>query len=250
MANWLEMISDNAIPNEAVMVAPNGEKITMGQVREGWLAQRGDYERKSREIKEAQKELANVYTILNEEKLAFEKRESELRTREAQLSTLQDAGQGGSKAASALEQRIAQLEQGLNKANATNMEFADIWLDEKWNSVHAKFKEDLPDGVSRNDVLKFALQQGIKDRAGRVDLEAAASRIAEPKRRERDLKEAEERGAKRAREEMLLGSLGSPNSFQTREAPDAKVSRFSNLDDAFAAAAKDATMFFGNGNIQ
>lgn len=255
---WLDMIQDGTIPDAAEVTAPNGEKISMGQVREGFVAKQRELAYREQELNKSRTELANVYSLLENEKVLIEAGKEEIRKAQATAKTDEDETRGGLldpafRRLEAHEKKVDELEKALKGLHKTNVEMADIYLDDVWDRAITKFRGEVPDGITRNDVLKYAMDHSIKDRRGLPDVEGVLAKIAEPKRIERMVKEAEERGAARRDQEMLMRSLGRPTGFQPtgegKVAPGGS-NKFSSLDEAFEAASKDAEVFFPNSQVQ
>lgn len=258
--DWMTMISDPNIPDAAEVTAPNGDKISMGRVREGFLARQRELEYREQQLNQSRTELANVYSMLENEKVLVEAGKEEIRNARETLKTVsrdEDESRGGLldpafKRLEAHEKKVAELEANLKGLHKTNVEMADIYLDDIWERAIKNYKGEVPDGITRNDVLKYAMDHSIKDRRGLPDIDGVLSKIAEPKRIEKMVKEAEDRGAARRDQELLMKSLGSPTGFQSRDSGTVSGvgKKFGDLDEAFDAAAKDASVFFPNGQVQ
>lgn len=251
MADILAMLGDSKTYSDSIEItAPNGEKALLGDVRKAWtereatLARKaGEVETKAKSIKEAQAELANVYSALQSEREALAAREAVVATKATAGPSFEENFVEASKSRiEKLEALVKTMNDNVEKVGKNQLQMADAYLNKSWDETAARLSREVPEGVTinREQLLKVAFDEGYKDKYGMPDLDKAFDKVVAPVRSEISVKEAEKRGYQRAKDEEVMRSL-SPTPFRQSIVGDrtAPKTEFKNMDESFDAAAKD-----------
>ncbi len=130
--------------------------------------------------------------------------------------------------------QIAQLAQAYQQMIAS---YAQREVDRALTSI-----KDIPEGLTKEQILRGAIENKLVDRWGLPDVEASFSRLTESQRTEKMKKEAEEAGYKKAMNEAGMGHIGRPSPVPVGGEPAPKP-KFKDFTEAFNAARQDASLF-------
>jgi hypothetical protein len=247
---WLEVINNPQIPNSQTFRIGN-EELTLGQIREAHVAREREISAREAGVLKSQREVADVFGLFNQEKVMLEAEKEDIRR---QRQALEDVAKLNSvsnpdetddltkviRRLDAAEKKIEQRE-AENKKLATDFtEGAVVLMNALWDRDIDKYGKEIPEGVSKNDLVKMALDRGYVDPKTKIpNVGKAIEALLEPKRREAELKEAEERGAMKERERQAISSVGPSTSGFRLEDVNKGAKKFANLDEAVHAAASD-----------
>lgn len=160
-----------------------------------------------------------------------------------------------SKTIAAYDQKLAdlnkKLDDGFGKVSNTLNEVGSTYLQERYekdyDAILAKEDAARPKDLSLESLYKYANDNGIKKRNGIIDLNRAYDQLTQPARMKLEVEKAREQGRAEALKERDLKNMmpqptqgltipGLDNIIHGKAAPK-------NLDEAFAAASNDPSMF-------
>jgi chromosome segregation ATPase len=258
---YFEMINDKSIPDTAVLTAPNGKTILMGEAREGYFSRERELDKREAEVTKSRGQLADVYDKFMQERSTLDAAAEDLaRQRESLAAAVARTGEEGDVSGnvnnliSPAMKRIDELERKLNERAAKvdklekDMTSAiSANLEERWDRDMESFGDEIPEGISRNDLVKHALAKHLSDKYGIPSVRQAAEDVLAPSRVEKKIVAAREEGARLAREEIALRGLGGPAGFQSVGIPgsETKTRKFGSIAEGIEAAAKDASIWMG-----
>lgn len=259
---YFELINDKSIPDAAMVTAPNGAKISMGEFREGYWARERELEKREKQIGESRNQLASVYDKMMQERSVLDAAAEDLsRQRESLAIAVSRAGEedgGGSerpnnlispamKRLDELERKLEERTKKVDKLEKDLTTAISANLEERWDKEVAEFGTEIPEGISRNDLVKHAMAKHLTDRHGIPSVKMAAEDVLQPSRMEKKIAAAREEGARMAKEEIALRGLGGPAGFQTIGAPGeaGEARKFGSIAEGIEAAAKDASIWMG-----
>ncbi len=243
--NWKEALADKAkYPDSTVFNGPDGP-ATFGEIRAGYIERErqldlraGEQAANARAIDAARTELADVYK-------EFQKRSEELAAREAvaaaapaQNRQYEDAYLDPVKEeVAALKAQLAESKKNVELVLANQKDMATRYMTLDWDHAMKEIGSDLPDGVDEKMLLKFAVDNNIKDRAGLPDIRKAFNVVTEPARRKKEIEDAEERGRRKERESILAGKLGRPATMRIPPKGKGAAKQFDSMDEAITEGA-------------
>jgi hypothetical protein len=244
--DWGKVLADKAAyPDTMEITAPDGSKVPLGDVREGVLARErlldqraGEQAANARAIDAARQELATVYTALQAEKEDVAARAATLAATTTQGKKYDDEYLGPHlERVSALETALKDTQTQLKTALSNQMDMASRYMTKDWETAMKEIGKNLPEGVDEKYLLKYAVDNGIKDRAGLPDIRRAYETVTEPARRKKEIEDAEERGRQKERESRLAGKLGKPATMRIPPRGKATGKEFADMDEAIAEGA-------------
>lgn len=244
MPSYFEMLSNKATyPDGMELNLPNGEKTTFGEARGVLAARQSELDKQARALNVGKQELATVYAVLDSERLDLERKMGEFEAARASIrentgDPEADLPPALAKRFSALESAFLDVKESIKKIKENEMGMAKTYMDDKWNREMEK--AGVPEGTTREELLRLAVQEHLNDANGLPDLSKAVQRLNEPKVREKEIKEAEERGRQAAMKEMTMASLGRTEAFPTMRGPaDEKPKKYKTISEAVEAAGQD-----------
>lgn len=137
-----------------------------------------------------------------------------------------------------LEAKIASYENDIATLRGNEQQMAAVFLDRDWDSQMSGIK-DMPNDINREKVLRYAVENGIVDKYKLPNLRVAYERMTEPMRLEKMTKEAEARGAEKARMESGGKNLSRISAGLPSLEQPSGATPFKSIREAFAAANKD-----------
>lgn len=259
----------DSFPDNSKITLGNGEVVELGVLRayndsmQGDLVkelnrQKAELQQEQLKVKRAADEVAKAYLKVQADKAALDaapKPGSNGREldplQEAyddpiagavarELKALRDEVRGNLKTLQ--EDKVAKLERAVQEMGLT-------YLNDRGYSQFEPLKadKDFPADLTYDELYQYAVDRGFKEKNGIPNLKRAYEDKVSEKRQARLIKEAEERGAKKAEEkrqqELLLprpSSAGIPGIAE-RAAKGAPK----NLNEAIAAASQDVEVWTG-----
>lgn len=263
-------------PDEMEIPLANGGVMTLGAFREYDRATQGSLqtemekgrkalEEERRKIDAASQSVAKLYVEVEKQRAELDARATELATRgkgrTQELDPLDEVLANDpvytrlSKQMAAYDAKLEALQkkqdESFGKINSTLNEVGSTYLQERYEKDYDGImtREDAarPKDLSLESLYKYANDNGIKKRNGIIDLNRAYDQMTQPARMKLEIEKAREQGRAEAIKERDLNNLmpkptqgltipGLDNIIHGKAAPK-------NLDEAFAAAANDPTMF-------
>jgi len=251
---------------------PNGAVMTLGDMREYDAATQGSV---AKELAKGREELAAERRKVEAASNSVAQMYVELEKQKQQLADLGKGGGGRreekdelddvlnadpvyarlSKAQAALQAKIdameAKITDGFGKVNNTLNEVGATYLNERYeedfNRLMSRDDPAKPKDLDLSSLYKYAAENGIKKRNGIIDLNRAYEQYTAPKRLEIEKQTAYEKGkADAIKERDVVNMMPRPTHGMDIPGLDKVVSGAvapKNLNEAFAAAAKDPSIW-------
>jgi hypothetical protein len=256
MPSFVEMLSNKqAYPDTQSVTLPYGSVSTLGDLRQS-VGSRTELEAQRREIEQAQQAVIAMYDQIQRQQQAAP----------APQQTARPAQTGGYDYLSDpyLGELVRQFQAGLAERDAIIKELrghygklekqlndtAQIYFSREWNRDWESIPERFED-VKMEQALKYAVDNGIKDRFGAPDIKRAHDIMTEPRRaekmKEKLLAEAREQAEREhAVKSMSRRSLTSPLGGDNANAGSAQNSNNGNrptsIAEAFNSAKQDTSV--------
>lgn len=143
----------------------------------------------------------------------------------------------------AIKDELKRTQQALGIALKVNMEehYERVFNSYEFPKLDEKKAKEL--GFKKpklEDVLKYATDNGMKDKHGRLNVSRALDELVSPVRQKLAIAEAEERGAKRVREEQSASQIQPPGSTGQRHQIQKTFQREDGTTKDFGDVLRDA----------
>jgi len=127
----------------------------------------------------------------------------------------------------------------------------NTYLEDYYESTWDKLSPSLPEGasVTRDAAIKYAQDNGYKDKKGRLDLSKAVKDLTYDARVQADAKKIAADLRKKADDERILANAPKPSGTHLNQKPDKSIlnaqGRVKSIDEALMDAANDTDLWRG-----
>src|SRR5262249_29808922 len=154
------MLTNRAqFPDTFEITAPTGEKVSLGDFRQVFFAREAELNKMAGKIQEARGELAVVFQNLMADREALAGQKARPEGAQGAVNRNPNPAASGDDRMARLEAALAESDRKLNELRETTVQSVLQYVDDRFRSDLAGV--ELPEGVTPNDVIKFAQANNI-----------------------------------------------------------------------------------------
>ena len=242
-----EMLASTQLTDDIKIALPNGNEVTVGELRAYAAAQRAASDKALKEYNEAKakavklaEDATKLWTLAEEKEAALAKAGGSKPAPTGDIDWDNDpvyrpVGKRFSEITPQFDELRKELK-AMKDALAAGFGFVTSdYYERQWNSIPA---DQRPKDKTWRDYLDEAKKQNLKNQFGLDDPIEAYNRSTAADRRAAEIKAAKEAGIKEGEKRAAAANITRPGSTPTLRKP-ADKSPYKDLNDAFAAAMND-----------